>query len=45
MYNVLEDIKQVTKLVQIGIRDYCEEELNRTEERYNPRARIQIGKN
>jgi agmatinase len=26
MYNVLENIPQVTKLVQVGIRDYCEEE-------------------
>ncbi len=28
MYNALK-IKQVEKLVQVGIRDYCEEELNR----------------
>ena len=28
MYNVLEKIPQVTKLVQVGIRDFCEEELN-----------------
>ena len=27
MYNVLERIPQVTKLVQVGIRDFCEEEL------------------
>ena len=27
MYNVLEEIPQVEKLVQIGIRDYCEEEV------------------
>lgn len=27
MYNVLENIPQVTKLVQVGIRDYCDEEL------------------
>ncbi|UAY54700.1 agmatinase family protein [Arachidicoccus terrestris] len=26
MYNVLEDIPQVNKLVQIGIRDFCEQE-------------------
>jgi agmatinase len=26
MYNALEDIPQIKKLVQIGIRDYCEEE-------------------
>ena len=28
MYNALEEISQLTKLVQIGIRDYCEEEWN-----------------
>ncbi len=27
MYNVLKDIPQVSKLVQVGIRDYCDEEL------------------
>ncbi|WP_118949557.1 agmatinase family protein [Taibaiella helva] len=27
MYNVLEQIPQVSKLVQVGIRDYCDEEL------------------
>lgn len=27
MYNVLEQVPQVTKLVQVGIRDYCDEEL------------------
>jgi agmatinase len=27
MYNVLENIPQVSKLVQVGIRDYCNEEL------------------
>lgn len=27
MYNVLENIPQVNKLIQLGIRDYCEEEL------------------
>jgi agmatinase len=26
MYNALEEIPQLTKLVQIGVRDYCEEE-------------------
>lgn len=28
MYNVLKEIPQVSKLVQVGIRDYCDEELN-----------------
>jgi agmatinase len=28
MYNVLQEVEQVEKLVQIGIRDYCEEEYN-----------------
>ena len=28
MYNVLKDVPQVSKLVQVGIRDYCEDELN-----------------
>ena len=28
MYNALEEIKQLTKLVQVGIRDYCEEEVD-----------------
>lgn len=28
MYNVLEQIPQVKKLVQVGIRDYCDEELS-----------------
>ncbi|MFN5423031.1 MAG: agmatinase family protein [bacterium] len=28
MYNVLNDFPQVTKLVQLGIRDYCEAEWN-----------------
>jgi agmatinase len=28
MYNVLQQIPQVTKLVQVGIRDYCDEELD-----------------
>ncbi len=27
MYNTLQQIPQVTKLVQVGIRDYCDEEL------------------
>ena len=26
MYNALEEIPQITKMVQVGIRDYCEEE-------------------
>ena len=29
MYNVLEEIPEVKKLVQVGIRDYCQEERNR----------------
>lgn len=28
MYNVLNEVPQVKKLVQVGIRDYCDEELN-----------------
>ena len=28
MYNTMEELPQVTKLVQVGIRDYCEEEVN-----------------
>jgi agmatinase len=28
MYNVLENIPQVSKLIQLGIRDYCEAEWN-----------------
>ncbi|RQO30593.1 agmatinase [Taibaiella sp. KBW10] len=28
MYNVLEEVPEVTKLVQVGIRDYCDEELS-----------------
>lgn len=28
MYNVLNEVPQVHKLVQVGIRDYCDEELN-----------------
>lgn len=27
MYNVLEEVPQVSKLVQVGIRDYCDEEM------------------
>ncbi|MEZ5018176.1 MAG: agmatinase family protein [Flavipsychrobacter sp.] len=27
MYNVLEEVPQVNKLVQVGIRDYCDDEL------------------
>jgi len=28
MYNALEEIPQLSKLVQVGIRDYCDEEVN-----------------
>lgn len=35
MYNVLEQIPQVSKLVQVGIRDYCDEELNIIQENPN----------
>ena len=28
MYNTLEQVPEITKLVQVGIRDYCEEELD-----------------
>jgi agmatinase len=28
MYNTLKEVPQLTKLVQVGIRDYCEEELD-----------------
>jgi agmatinase len=28
MYNVMEMVPQVTKLVQVGIRDYCDEEMD-----------------
>jgi len=31
MYNVLKDVPEVSKLVQIGIRDYCEDEKNYTD--------------
>jgi agmatinase len=31
MYNVLNEVPQVEKLVQVGIRDYCDEELDRME--------------
>jgi agmatinase len=30
MHNVLEDVPEVTKLVQVGIRDVCEEEIDYT---------------
>ncbi|HAI83862.1 MAG TPA: agmatinase, partial [Chitinophagaceae bacterium] len=26
MYNTLEEVKAVSKIVQVGIRDYCQEE-------------------
>ncbi|NDC42237.1 MAG: agmatinase, partial [Chitinophagia bacterium] len=29
MYNVLQEVPQVSKLVQLGIRDYCDEEIDR----------------
>lgn len=32
MYNVLNEVPAVTKLVQLGIRDYCEEELQYIED-------------
>jgi agmatinase len=32
MYNVLEHIPQVTKLVQVGVRDFCEQELDYCEQ-------------
>ncbi|MES2702415.1 MAG: agmatinase family protein [Bacteroidota bacterium] len=32
MYNVLQQVPQVTKLVQVGIRDYCDEELEMIEQ-------------
>lgn len=28
MYNALNEVKELTKLVQVGVRDYCEEELD-----------------
>ena len=28
MYNILNDVKQVEKIVQVGIRDYCDDELD-----------------
>ena len=31
MFNVLNEVPQVEKLVQVGIRDYCDEELDRME--------------
>lgn len=33
MHNVLEDVPEVKKLVQVGIRDVCEEEIGYTRER------------
>lgn len=30
MHNVLEDVREMTKLVQVGIRDVCEEEIDYT---------------
>jgi agmatinase len=35
MYNVLEEVPEVTRLVQIGIRDLCEEEWVRAQESNN----------
>ena len=32
MYNVLDQVPEVTKLVQVGIRDYCNEELEMIEQ-------------
>ena len=32
MYNILEEVPQVEKLVQVGIRDYCDEELEYMEQ-------------
>ena len=29
MYNILEEVKEVSKLVQVGIRDFCDEEKER----------------
>lgn len=37
MYNVLKEVPQVSKLVQVGIRDYCDEELAIITE--NPRVK------
>lgn len=37
MYNVLKEVPQVQKLVQVGIRDYCDEELDLI----NNNARVQ----
>ena len=35
MYNVIEEIPSMTKLVQVGVRDYCEEEWNFIEQNKN----------
>src|SRR5947209_12346782 len=35
MYNVLEEVPEVTRMVQIGVRDLCEEEWNRIQESDN----------
>jgi len=35
MYNILEEVPEVSRLVQIGIRDLCEEEWNRVQESDN----------
>ncbi len=35
MYNVMEEVPEVTRLVQLGIRDFCEEEWNRAQESNN----------
>ncbi len=32
MFNVMRDFSQVTRLVQVGVRDYCDDELRRAEE-------------
>jgi agmatinase len=39
MYNVLENIPQVKKLVQVGIRDFCEQEFQYCEEQ---RSRVSV---
>ena len=38
MYNVMEKISGVTKLVQVGIRDFCEQEFNYTNT--NPKIKV-----
>jgi agmatinase len=35
MYNVLNEIPEVSKLVQVGVRDYCEEEIEFIEQNEN----------